>query len=291
MIKKLISTILCMITLCHMGNFYSCAFSWPWAEAENKCVNPKDVKIAYDSCLNDLKEGKGFCSQLKVGPKCGTDLWFWDYVQIKKALSNLKKCSLNTGSTIDEENIIKVADTIKALFKTDPEMSKEISKHWLSESIIIKKISKIKLQTKKNNLAGAGGWFGAGVGGLVGIAGAGAFIPGVGQVLLAGQAIISVACIAKGIFNTYMVAQNNTDSTKLYSMAFDKILAGIMNENWKKGDIVSLRTNSKPGKDCGEHVDFIKLGIHYDENTKEEYENMFSKLKEELIDIVEGKCC
>lgn len=125
---------------------------------------------------------------------------------------------------------------------------------------------------------------------MVGVAGVGAFIPGVGQVLLAGQAIISAACLAKGVFNTYMAVQNNTDSTKLYSRAFDRILAGIMNENWEEGDIVSvsIKTNFKPGKDYGEHVDFIKLGVHYDENTKEEYENMFRKLREELINIMTG---
>ncbi len=266
MIKKLISTILCMITLCHMGNFYSCALSWPWAEAENKCVDPKDVKIAYDSCLNDLKEGKGFCSQLKVGPKCGTDLWFWDYVQIKKALSNLKKCSLNTGSTIDEENIIKVADTIKALFKTDPEMSKEISKHWLSESIII---NGVLLQDE--GIPKFRAWTEFGVGGFVGV----------------GNMAVSVII---GLFDAYMHSINGLN-IKSYSRVFDNVLIGIINEEWKCGDIASLEINYGLGKGYSEHVDFVKQGIYYDENTKKEYEDMFRTLREELINIAKGNCC
>lgn len=70
-------------------------------------------------------------------------------MQIKEALSNLRKCSLNMESTVVDEIILNVADTIKALFKMDSETAKEISKHWLSESIITKKISKIKFQTKR----------------------------------------------------------------------------------------------------------------------------------------------
>lgn len=270
MIKKLISTILCMVTLCRMGNFYSCAFDWPWSETENKCEGLKDVKTAYDSCLNDLKEGKGICSQLKVGPKCETDLWLWDYVQIKKALSNLKKCSLNMESTIDNEITIKVADTIKALFKTDSELSQKISKHWLSKSIIIKDY--------KNNMGEIAKICARS---LIGATGA----------LLVGWKNLLAGCVVKGIVDAYAYIQNNDESTKRYSRAFDNILTGIINGDWKCGDIVSLKINYGSGKDYGEHVDFIKQGIYYDKSTKKEYKYMFRTLKEELINIANGNCC
>ncbi len=300
MIKRLVSMILCIFALCQMVCVDSYAFDWPWsqiksqqnsADPKNKCGNFEDVEYLKNKCLKKLKNGKGFCRQLNIGPQCQTDLWFWDYVQIKEALSNLRKCSLNMESTIVDEIVLNVADTIKSLFKTDFEIAKETAKYWLSESIIIKNFSKSKFQTEKNNLDGARAWLGAGVGGLVGAAGAGAFIPGVGQVLLVGQAIISAACLAKGIFNTYIVAQNNNGSTKLYSMAFDKILSGIIHGCWEQGDVVSLRISRNPGKDYGEHVDFIKRGVHYDENIKEGYEHMFGDLEEMLINIANRNIC
>lgn len=210
--KKLIITTLCMVTLCQMGNFYSCAFDWPWSQIKsqqnstapkNKCGNFEDIEYLKNKCLKKLKNGKGFCRQLNIGPQCQTDLWFWNYVQIKEAISNLRKCSLNMESTIDDEITIKVADTIKALFKTDPELSQKISKHWLSKSIIIKDYKK-NIGEIAEICASS----------LIGITGA----------LLLGWKNLLAGYVVKKNVDAYTYIQNNNESTKRYSKAFDNIL-------------------------------------------------------------------
>ena len=262
MIKRLVSMILCIFALCQMVCVDSYAFDWPWsqiksqqnsADPKNKCGNFEDVEYLKNKCLKELKDGKGFCRQLNIGPQCQTDLWFWDYVQIKEALSNLRKCSLNMESTIVDEIILNVADTIKALFKTNAKMSNEVSKRWLRNSFFTngflpeyKRFPDTNFHTK-------------------------VFDDCVGELLDTPN---------DQIFDVYR-----------YFRAFDKILSGIMCGDWEQGDVVSLKISRKAGKDYGEHVDFIKQGIHYDENTKVGYEDMFNNLRETLINIVKGIVC
>ncbi len=266
MIKKLASMILCILTLCQMGYVDSCAFNWPWSQTRNqqnfankrnKCGNFEDVEYSKNLCLKELKDGKVFCSQLKVGPKCETDLWFWDYVQIKEALSNLRKCSLNMESTIVDEIVLNVADTIKALFKTDFEMAKETSKYWLNHSLII-------------NNSRPKSFF---------------------SYLAKDFSDFCKCCFVKPFGAIHRCMMN--EDVPRYSMAFDKILMGIMSLDWVNKDTVFLKSNyaQPPTKDYGEHVNFIKQDIYYDKNTKEIYESMFGKLEEMLTNIEKWNVC
>lgn len=266
MIKRLVSMILCIFALCQMVCVDSYAFDWPWsqiksqqnsADQKNKCGNFEDIEYLKNKCLKKLKNGKGFCRQLNIGPQCQTDLWFWDYVQIKEALSNLRKCSLNMESTIVDEIILNVADTIKALFKTDSEMAKETSKYWLNHSLII-------------NNSKSKSFFG----------------------YLARDFSDFCKCCFVKPFGAIHRCMMNEDVPR-YSMAFDKILMGVMDLAWVHGDTVFLKSNyaQPPTKDYGEHVNFIKQGIYYDKNTKEICKSMFGKLEEMLTNIEKGNVC
>lgn len=222
--------------------------------------NSKDPELAYvgDKCLKDLKEGKGACSQ-QISLKYETDLWFWDYAHIKDALSNLKKCSLNMGSTIVDEIILNVADTIKTLFKTGSELSSEISKYWLSKSFIINRILPLTKKISKPNF----------------------------------QTKILHNCSAKNRLEDQIYCMDHFNSVRRYSWAFDEILSGIMYKDWAHGDIAFLisRSDSRSGKHYCEHVKFIEQGINYDETTKKEYEHMFRELEETLINVAKGIVC
>ena len=150
-------------------------------------------------------------------------------------------------------------------------MSKEISKYWLSKSIIIKDYKKNIVEI---------GWIGAGIRGWILATG-----------FLVGWESLAGCVAAMGIADIYSYIQNNDQSTKHYSRAFDNILMGIINEEWKCNDIVSLKINSSSRKNYGEYVDFIKQGIYYDKNTTKGYEDIFRTLREELINIAKGNCC
>lgn len=71
MIKKLVSMILCIFTLCQMVYVDSFAFDWSWSQTRNqqnfaskrnKCGNFEDIEHSKNLCLKELKDGKVFCS-------------------------------------------------------------------------------------------------------------------------------------------------------------------------------------------------------------------------------------
>lgn len=323
MSKKIISVILCMFLLVQLKEMNTFAFDWPWANAKsqqsstdqkNKCGKFENIDYAYDVCVKDLKKNRRFCKQLRIGSQCTTDLWFWDYIEIKTAIKSLEDWVKKTKEKISiNEIVMKVADTFKVLFKSDSDIAKEVSRLWINQTNLMNFDSGAELDAQASAIKTAGNIqvksrIASVVSGIAGLIGGGTavnFMPGLGKYKLPIQAISYIVGILVGgaggaaighftIAEIMAIADETERAEALkkyyiyvnsYALAFENILEGVIKKNWRHGDMLSLKVNYDPEEQYAE-AHFLTQGIEYDSKAKSEFEETFNRLETDLGTIV-----
>ena len=131
-------------------------------EKKNKCRQLEDIVCAIDKGKEILRGKEDHSVEFKKsGPNCAYDLRLWDYLNIKDFYISMGNDLRRAKEGVAfNEVLLNVTASIKSIFRTDDEISKNIASYWADNSRFINlnreniNVNKVAKDNKNNKKTG-----------------------------------------------------------------------------------------------------------------------------------------